>query len=99
MNPSSRATKQNSGSLCASLTALILPVNSSIVASGGDRKPAGPDSAKPGFLDDAGTQCIVSLHQKLKTSGLQELLELLRLTDFASARRGHDARRPKDTNN
>jgi hypothetical protein len=57
----------------------------------GDRKPAGPDPAKPGFLDDTGAQCIVSLHQKLKTFGLQEPLELLRLTDFAIGGGSHDA--------
>ena len=34
MNPSSRATRQKSGSLCASFTALILPVNSSMPARG-----------------------------------------------------------------
>jgi hypothetical protein len=58
---------------------------------GGDRKPAGPDSAKPGFLDDASAQCIMSLHQKLETSGLQKSLELLRFTDFASRRGSHYA--------
>src|SRR4029450_1345187 len=62
---------------------------------GGDRKPAGPDSAKAGFLDDAGTQRIVSLHQKLKTSGSQQRLELLRLTDFASRRGSHLAQQSK----
>ena len=62
---------------------------------GGNRKPAGPDAAKPGFLDDAGAQCIVSLHQKLKTFGLQEPLELLCLTDFASRRGSHHAQQSK----
>ena len=56
-----------------------------------DRKPAGPDSAEPGFLDDTSAQSIVSLHQEFKTIGLQEPLELLRLTDFASGRGSHDA--------
>ena len=65
-------------------------------AEGGrDRKPAGPDSAKPGFLDNAGAQCIVSLHQKLKMFRLQEPLELLRLTDFAIRGGSHDAQQSK----
>jgi len=58
---------------------------------GGDRKPASPDPSKPDFLDDPGAQCIMSLHQKLETSGLQESLELLRFTDFASRRGSHYA--------
>ena len=59
-----------------------------------NRKSAGPDSPKPGLLDDTSAQSIVSLHQEFKTLGLQEPLELLCLADFASGRRSHDAQQP-----
>ena len=53
------------------------------------------DSMKSGFLDDPGAQRIVSLHQELKTFGLQKSLELLRLTDFAIGRGSHGSQQPK----